>query len=292
MGGAEAPAMVVEGAQLARQRHPGLRFMLFGDEVRLRPLVARQAGLAEAVELCHAEQVIDDTDKPSQALRRGRQSSMRLAIDAVDQGRADAVVSAGNTGALMAMAKVVLRMQEGIARPAMITFFPTLSGRSAMLDLGANIECDVDNLVQFAIMGAAFARIELGKERPTVGLLNVGSEDLKGNIALKALEGTSRLYTGFLNQAFRSSLMAGLGYLLARPAINAVRRRVDPREHNGAMFVGLDGVVVKSHGGTDSIGFANAVGVALDMVEERFKERIQADLRRCAPAAIPEAAVS
>ena len=185
MGGARAPEMVLRGAEIALQRHPGLRFMIFGEENRLRPLLAKLPRLAATVELHHTSEVVMDDDKPSMALRSGRQTSMRLAIDAVAEGLADGVVSAGNTGALMAMAKFALKTLPGIDRPAIASFFPTQRGESVMLDLGANVECDAENLVQFALLGDAFARSVLGLIEPTVGLLNVGSEDQKGNDAVR-----------------------------------------------------------------------------------------------------------
>ncbi|MGH7030209.1 MAG: phosphate acyltransferase, partial [Stellaceae bacterium] len=186
MGGGHAPDMVLRGAEMALQRQPGLRFMLFGAEGEIRPLLTKLPRLGPAVSLHHTSEVVLDDAKPSLALRAGRQSSMRLAIDAVAEGRADGVVSAGNTGALMAMAKFVLKTLPGIDRPAIASFFPTRRGESAMLDLGANVECDAENLVQFALLGDAFARTVLGLVEPTVGMLNVGSEDLKGNDAVRA----------------------------------------------------------------------------------------------------------
>ncbi len=186
MGGEQAPDMVLKGADMALQRYPDLRFMLFGQEDALRPMLAKLPRLAPAVTLHHTNEVVLDDAKPSLALRGGRQSSMRLAIDAVADGRADGVVSAGNTGALMAMAKFVLKTLPGIDRPAIASFFPTRRGESVMLDLGANVECDAENLVQFALLGDAFARTVLGLVEPTVGLLNVGSEDQKGNDAVRA----------------------------------------------------------------------------------------------------------
>jgi glycerol-3-phosphate acyltransferase PlsX len=276
------------------------------------------------VEICHAPQVIAAEDKPSQALRRGKESSMRLAINAVRDGNAAGVVSAGNTGALLAMSKFVLKTVDGIDRPAMAGVVPTRRGESVILDLGANIECTADNLVQFAIMGAEFARSVLGVRRPMVGLVNVGTEELKGhgelkvaaqvlrdstelplafegfvegddigqgtvdvfvtdgfagNIALKTAEGTAKFYSEMLRAAFRRSVLSRIGYLLARPALQAIRKKVDPRTYNGALFVGLNGVVVKSHGGTDAIGFANALGVAADLIRGRFNEQIVADLQ-------------
>src|SRR5438445_12794648 len=186
MGGDGAPAIVLKGAAIALQRHPGVRYLLFGAEEMVRPLLAKLPGLGEAATMVHTSEVVAADAKPSLALRAGRQSSMRLAIDAVAEGRADGLVSAGNTGALMAMAKFALKMLPGIDRPAIASFFPTQRGESVMLDLGANIECDAENLVQFALMGDAFARTVLGLVQPTVGLLNVGSEDLKGNDAVRA----------------------------------------------------------------------------------------------------------
>jgi glycerol-3-phosphate acyltransferase PlsX len=273
-------------------------------------------------------------DKPSQALRSGRGSSMRLAIDAVHNGEANAVVSAGNTGALMAMAKFVLKTLPGIDRPAIASFFPTLRSESVMLDLGANVQCDADNLVQFAVMGNVFARTVLGVREPSMGLLNVGSEELKGhdavkvasgilrqatlpgkflgfvegdditrgtcdvivtdgftgNVALKSIEGAVKLYSHFLRQTFKSSWIAGIGYLLARPAMNALRARVDPRRYNGAIFMGLNGVCVKSHGGTDAFGFANAIGVAVDMVTNGAIEKMREDFALLHTQANPQAA--
>src|SRR5580700_3975111 len=186
MGGDRAPEIVLKGADLALERHPNTRFLLFGAEAQVLPLLAQLPRVAKVASLHHTSEMVAADDKPSQALRAGRGTSMRLAIDAVAEGRADGVVSAGNTGALMAIAKFVLKTLPGIDRPAIATFFPTMRGETVMLDLGANIECDAENLVQFALMGDAFARSVLGLTQPTVGLLNVGSEDLKGNDAVRS----------------------------------------------------------------------------------------------------------
>ncbi|WP_119458330.1 phosphate acyltransferase PlsX [Rhodospirillaceae bacterium SYSU D60014] len=324
MGGDHAPDMVIKGANIARQRFPQVRFLFFGDEARIDPLIDKLPSLRAVSETLHAEQEVRGEDKPSQALRSGRASSMRLAINAVHDGRAAGVVSAGNTGALMAMAKFVLKTMPGIDRPAIASFFPTIRGESVMLDLGANIQCDANNLVQFAVMGNVFARTVLGVPDPTYGLLNVGSEDLKGNeavreasailratslpghfhgfvegddiakgtvdvvvtdgftgnVALKAIEGTAKLYAEFLRKSFMSSAFSRLGYLLARPAIRSLKVRTDPRRYNGAIFLGLNGIAVKSHGGTDALGFANAIGVAIDMVLHQSIDRIGDDFAR------------
>ncbi len=324
MGGDHAPDMVVGGANLARRRFPEVRFLMFGPEDRLNRLLAGFPDLAEAATVRHTEDVVTGDAKPSQALRTGRNSSMRLAIDAVRKGDADGVVSAGNTGALMAMAKYVLKTLPGIDRPAIATFFPTLKGESVMLDLGANVECDATNLVQFAVMGEVFARMALGLTKPTVGLLNVGAEELKGhdavrgaadvlrtiklpiefhgfiegddiaagtvdvivtdgftgNVALKTVEGTARMFTVFLRETLRSSTLAALGYVLARPALEKLRLRMDPRHYNGAILLGLNGITVKSHGGTDATGFANAIGVAVDVAANGINDRIREEFER------------
>src|SRR5579864_5905225 len=324
MGGDRAPAMVLRGADIALERHPAAQFLLFGDAAQITPLLATLPRLAEAASVHHTDEAVADDAKPSQALRGGRRSSMRLAIDAVRDGRADGVVSAGNTGALMAIAKFGLKTLPGIDRPAIATLFPTRRGESVMLDLGANIECDADNLVQFALMGDVFARTVLGLEQPTVGLLNVGSEDLKGheavreaaarlrdtfspisfygfvegddigagtvdvivtdgftgNIALKTAEGTVRLVIDFFRSAFRHSLLGRIGYIFARGALNRLRGRLDPRKYNGAVFLGLQGIAVKSHGGADALSFANAISVAVDMKANGFLDKIREELAR------------
>ena len=333
MGGDDAPAMVLKGANLALTRFPQVDFLLFGQESRIRPLLDRLPKLRDRSEVRHTDIVVTGDAKPSVALRSGRQSSMRLAIDAVHDGQAAGVVSAGNTGALMAMAKLVLRTLPGIDRPAIASFLPTMRGESVMLDLGANIECDADNLVQFSIMGEAFSRTVLGLTRPTVGLLNVGAEDQKGhealreasarlreidlafhgfiegndiaagtvdvvvtdgftgNVALKTAEGTARLFTGFLRSSFQSSFLAQIGYFFARPALQKLRRRLDTRRYNGAVFLGLNGIAVKSHGGADALGFSNAIGVAVDMALHGFLDTVREEFHRLNPS-VPSAAPS
>ena len=324
MGGDRAPGIVLKGAEIALQRHPAVRYLLFGAQDEVRPLLAKLPSLSKAVTLFHTSEVVADDAKPSLALRAGRPSSMKLAIDAVADGRADGVVSAGNTGALMAMAKSALKMLPGIDRPAIASFFPTQRGESVMLDLGANVECDAENLVQFALMGDVFARTVLGLVEPTIGLLNVGAEDLKGNdavraasarlrlamtptqfygfiegddiaagtvdvvvtdgftgnIAVKTAEGMAKLFSEFLEAAFRHSLLARVGYLFARGSLRKLRMRCDPRRYNGAMFLGLGGIAVKSHGSTDAFGFANAIGVAIDMKVNGFLDKIRVELER------------
>jgi phosphate acyltransferase len=324
MGGDFAPDMVVKGAAIALQRFPNCEFRLFGVEGRIRPLLDKLPALAPKATIHHTDDVVTGDAKPSTALRSGRNSSMRLALDAVAAGDADCAVSAGNTGALMAMAKFALKTLPGIDRPAIATFFPTRRGESVMLDLGANVECDAENLVQFALMGEVFARTVLGLSRPSVGLLNIGSEELKGNdavrgaalrlrapgspinfhgyiegdeigtgvvdvivtdgftgnIALKTAEGTVKLFTEFMRSAFLSSFMARVGYLFAKPALNKLRQRLDVRRYNGAVFLGLDGIAVKSHGGTDDEGFASAIGVGVDMCLNGFLEKIRDDIVR------------
>ncbi len=321
MGGDQAPDMVLRGADIARLRFPDVNFLFFGDEAKLRPLLADMPKLAASAQIRHTDQAIAMEDKPAQALRSGRQSSMRLAIDAVAAGEAAAIVSAGNTGALMAMAKFVLRTMSGIDRPAIASFFPTLRSESVMLDLGANVQCDASNLVQFAVMGNVFARAVLGVREPSMGILNVGAEEFKGheavkdaaailreadlpgrfhgfvegddivkgtvdvvvtdgftgNVALKAIEGTVKLYSFWMRQTFASSLMAKLSYLLARPALATLKAKADPRRYNGAILMGLNGICVKSHGGTDAFGFANAIAVAIDMVRNEALLKMRQD---------------
>jgi glycerol-3-phosphate acyltransferase PlsX len=337
MGGDHAPAMVLKGADIALQRHPAARFLLFGNETEVRPLLAKLPQLERAAILHHTDEVVLGDAKPSQALRTGRGSSMRLAIDAVADGRADGMVSAGNTGALMAMAKFVLKTLPGIDRPAIASILPTRRGESVMLDLGANIECDAENLVQFALMGDVFARTALGLVQPTVGLLNVGSEDLKGNdavrgagarlrggltpiqfhgfiegddiaagtvdvivtdgftgnVTLKAIEGVAKLFGESLRASFHHSLSARLGYVLASGALKKFAVRLDPRGYNGAMFLGLAGIAVKSHGSSDAFGFANAIGVAVDLKVNGFLRKISDELARLnrAPSAEQSAAL-
>ena len=331
MGGDRAPAMVLKGADIALERYPGAQFLLFGDAAQITPLLAGLPRLVAASTVHHTDAAVADDAKPSQALRSGRQSSMRLAIDAVRDGRADGVVSAGNTGALMAIAKFVLKTSPGIDRPAIATIVPTRRGESVMLDLGANIECDAENLVQFAVMGDVFARTVLGLVQPTVGLLNVGSEDLKGNdavrgagarlrggmtpilfhgfiegddiaagtvdvivtdgftgnIAVKTAEGMAGLFNDFLRAAFRHSLSARIGYGFAAGALKKLRERLDPRRYNGAVFLGLDGIAVKSHGSADALGFANAIGVAVDMKVNGFLDKIRAGVATLAALQAP-----
>lgn len=324
MGGDHAPDVVVNGADIARERYPGTSFLLFGDAARLKPLVDKRKGLAQVLEIVPSEDAVLAEDKPSFALRRRRKSSMWMAVEAAAQGRADTVVSAGNTGALLAISMFAMRMLEGVDRPALASLMPTSRGDSVMLDLGANLECDADNLAQFAVMGSVFAQVLLGLDKPKVGLLNVGSEELKGheelrqaaallrregspvffhgfvegndigtgaadvvvtdgftgNIALKAIEGTAKLYTQFVRDAFRTSIFAKLGYLFASGALSKMRVRVDPRRYNGGVFLGLDGICVKSHGGTDALGFAYAIGVAVDMVRYEYKSKLVEGLAR------------
>ncbi|MEL0001582.1 MAG: phosphate acyltransferase PlsX [Rhodospirillales bacterium] len=326
MGGDQAPEIVIRGAAIAHERFPDVRFLAFGSGDILTKLVAKNKALSKAIELREAPTVISADAKPSQALRNGKESSMWRALEAVKEGEAQAAVSAGNTGALMAISKFLLRTPAGVDRPAMASILPTARGESVMLDLGANLECDANNLFQFAILGALFARASLALEIPTVGLLNVGAEELKGsdeikaaaamlreleghlplkfqgfiegddiiggkvdvvvadgfsgNVALKTAEGTARLFGYFMRRTFRSSPMAGIGYLFARSALRRLRDHLDPRKYNGAVFLGLNGIAIKGHGSSDAFGFANAVGVAVDMAKYGFLENVRAEFER------------
>ena len=334
MGGDNAPAVVLRGAAIAAERFPDARFLAFGNAASVGAGIDGRKVLEGRVEIRPTEAVVSNDAKPSSALRNGRGSSMWAAIEAVRDGQAAGVVSAGNTGALMAISKFLLRTPPGIDRPAICSMFPTLRAETAMLDLGANIECDAGNLFQFAVMGAAFATAVLGRHRPTVGLLNVGEEELKGNdavreaaarlrqaadlpfefrgfiegndipagavdvvvtdgftgnVAIKTAEGSARLYSAAIRQGFRSSVAGMAGYFLARGALAKVRARLDPRRYNGAVFVGLNGIVVKSHGSSDAVAFANAIGVAVDMVRQGFMDDIRAAFEGLSP---PVTAVS
>ncbi|MCB5424813.1 phosphate acyltransferase PlsX [Altererythrobacter sp. CC-YST694] len=324
MGGDEGVRVMVEGAALARRRHDRFKFLLVGDEERIKRALENHPNLRGASEILHSADVVSGDEKPTQALRRARTTSMGMAINAVKQGHAGAAVSAGNTGALMAMAKLALRTMPGIDRPALAALMPTLGESDlVMLDLGANTDCDARNLVQFAIMGAAYSRIVTGREAPRVRLLNIGTEDNKGteqlqeaaarlreatglamqfegfveanglsrgdvdvvvtdgfsgNIALKAVEGTARFVADLLRRSFQSSLRSKFGFLVSRPATELLRHHLDPNNHNGAVFLGLNGVVVKSHGSANAKGVANAVAVTARLLEASITERISADL--------------
>lgn len=327
MGGDEGVRVMIEGAALARRRHERFQFLLVGDEARIKAALDNHPNMRGASEILHAQDVIRGEEKPSQALRRAKTTSMGLAIDAVKQGHAGAAVSGGNTGALMAIAKLALRTMTGIDRPALAALMPTLGDNDlVMLDLGANTECDTRNLVQFAIMGAAYSRVVTGREAPRVRLLNIGTEEIKGtdslrlaasllkeaaeslaisfdgfteadklcrgdvdvvvtdgfsgNIALKAVEGTARFVADLLRRSFSSSVRSKVGFLISRPATELLKHHLDPNNHNGAVFLGLNGIVVKSHGSANALGVANAVAVTARLLEENVTERITEDLAR------------
>jgi glycerol-3-phosphate acyltransferase PlsX len=334
MGGDEGVRTMISGAALARRDHARFHFLLVGDRERIERALDAHPNMREASEILHCEDVVGGDEKPTQALRRAKTTSMGLAIQAVKDGRAGAAVSAGNTGALMAMSKLALRTMPGIDRPALAGLMPTLGEDDVvMLDLGANTDCDARNLVQFAIMGAAYSRIVTGREAPRVRLLNIGTEETKGtdqlqiaaaqlraatgldlsfegyveadkinrgdcdvvvadgfsgNIALKAIEGSARFVTDLLKNAFRSSLRSKIGFLISRPATELLRHHLDPNNHNGAVFLGLNGVVVKSHGSANAAGVANAVAVTARLLEESLTERIMADLAQLGEARLRE----
>ena len=330
MGGDSGPAPILAGAAIARRRHPEVRFLLYGDEGVLKPLLAHHRALSARAEIRHAPGVVGMAEKPSQAVRRGRNSSMWHSIEAVSRGEAQVAVSAGNTGALMAIAMFRMGLIQGISRPAIAVLWPTIRGQSVVLDVGANAGSDAEQLVDFAVMGEAFARTIFGVERPTVGLLNIGEEEVKGiesvkraaqilrasklpiefhgfvegddigsgavdvvvtdgftgNVALKTAEGTAKLIVHYLRSALRRSLLGRLGALLASGALRVLKRKLDPRRLNGGVFLGLNGVVVKSHGGTDALGFASAIDLAIDMGRSDMIQRIVAD--RAGVSALPE----
>ncbi|HXH15171.1 MAG TPA: phosphate acyltransferase PlsX [Sphingomonas sp.] len=331
MGGDDGLAVMLAGVARARHRYEGMHFFLVGDETAIREELKSHPNLAQNSEIVHAPEVVGSSEKPSQAIRRAKTTSMGIAIDLVKKGRAAAAVSSGNTGALMAMAKISLRMLPGIDRPALAARLPTLGDTDmVMLDLGANTECDSRNLVQFAIMGAAYARTALDIPHPRVALLNIGSEDMKGtdeirnaaaqlratpsvdmqfegfiegdrlsrgevdvvvcdgfsgNIALKTAEGTARFVADLLKRAFRSSVRSKLGFLISKPATELLRDHLDPNNHNGAVFLGLNGIVVKSHGGANERGVATAIGNAAKMVRNDLVRRIADDLGNVEKAA-------
>ncbi|HET7848891.1 MAG TPA: phosphate acyltransferase PlsX [Pseudolabrys sp.] len=320
MGGDHGASVVIPGAELSLSRHPDIEFTLFGRRTDVAPVLDAHPRLKANAALVHTEIAIRMDDKPSQALRYGRwKSSMWLAIDAVKKGTADAAVSAGNTGALMAMARFNLKMLPGIERPAIAALWPTLKGESIVLDVGASIGADADHLVSLSIMGSAMARVLFDIERPTVGLLNIGVEEVKGleevrqagqilrdgdfpyfdyvgfvegddigkgtvdvvvtegfagNIALKTAEGTARQLGQYLKSAMSRTWPAKLGYLLARQAFRTLREKMDPRKSNGGVFLGLNGIVIKSHGGTDAEGFAAAIDMGYDMVRYELLAKI------------------
>lgn len=331
MGGDIGPQAVVEGIGYALKRWPDRKanYLLHGDEAHLRPLLELHPAVAAVSEIRHTPTSVTMTAKPSEAVRRARGSSMWNAIQCVKSGEASAIVSSGNTGALMAISKVILRMKKGVHRPAISANWPTPTGHTVVLDVGANISCGATQLVEFAIMGEAYHQACFGDGDPKVGLLNVGQEELKGNdtvreadslirnanldmnyigfiegndisaghidvvvtdgftgnIALKAAEGTAKLVAGFVRDALTSSLLAKLAAgLLSLGALDRLRRRMDPRHMNGGVLLGLKGIVVKSHGGSDGEGFASALGLSLLLSKSNFMQAIRNNLDKFASA--------
>lgn len=310
MGGDHAPNIVIEGASLSLKKHPHVFFNIYGNQALIEPLIDQYPNLKGQVAVHHTDEVVTNDTKPVQAIRGLRQSSMRLAIQSVVEGDSHAVISAGNTGAYMALSKITLKTLDGVDRPAIAAMMPTKKGTCIALDLGANVDCSVENLTQFAVMGEVIARRILHKENPTIGLLNVGTEELKGsavvqqasqvirdvgklnyigfvegsdlnsgrvdvvvtdgftgNVALKAVEGMAKFVISLLKSAFSASWRGKLGYLVSRSVFKLIKDKTDPRLYNGAIFIGLRGIAVKSHGGADAVAFANAIHVTLELCQ-------------------------
>lgn len=331
MGGDHAPRSVVAGAALAARGGAGVRYLLHGDQRQLEPLLAEFPDCAAISEIRHTETSVSMTDKPSEALRRSRGSSMWNAVSSVKAGEARVALSAGNTGALMAISKLVLRTLHNVHRPAIAASWPTPQGFCVVLDVGANVEVDPRQLVEFAIMGEGFHRALYGSKMPSVGLLNVGSEDLKGNktvqeaaqllrtakldlnyigfvegddismggadvvvtdgftgnVALKTAEGTARLLGAFMREAYKADLLSKMGAALSYGALKRLKARMDPNNVNGGVFLGLNGMVVKSHGGVGPEGFANALRIGAEIAHSDFMSEVARNLGRLAAVETP-----
>ena len=321
MGGDNSPKVVIEGLNLAHKRNPDIRFLVYGDEIKVNQEMERFPSLKAVCQIFHTEEFVHNEDKPSHVIRN-RATSMYQAVEAVKRGDAQAVVSAGNTGALMAISKMVLKTIHKIHRPAIVSIMPRQEGCYVMLDLGANTECNGVNLAEFAIMGNIFAKYALGLNSPRVALMNIGAEEMKGkeeihnaasiiknsnlnlnfigyiepheipqdkadvvvadgfsgNIALKSVEGTSRLIMRIIKQSIKESFFAKLGIPFMLGAMKKLKNKMDPRLYNGAMFVGLNGLSVKSHGGTDAFGFSIAIENAARLVRKDFVGSIRHEL--------------
>ncbi len=320
-GGDNSPRVVIEGLAIAAKKNPDAKFLLFGDETKVNDLLKSWPALQKVCEVRHSPEVVSNEDKPS-AVIRNRNTSMFMAINAVKQGEAQAVVSAGNTGALMAISKLTLKTIQKIHRPAIVTIMPHRTGRYVMLDLGANTECDSLNLAEFALMGNILAKHALNIARPKVALLNIGAEEMKGkeeiheaaklikrakldidfigyiepheipegkadvivtdgftgNIALKSIEGTAKLVVRLIKDGIKKSFIAKLGLPFMLGVGMNIKKTMDPRLYNGAMLVGLNGLTVKSHGGTDALGYSVAVGNAVSLVRQNFVPTIKDEL--------------
>ena len=318
MGGDKAPKSVIAGLAISSVRNPKCNYLIFGDKNKILPLIKRRTNLINVSEIIHVDDWVRDDEKASKALRRSQETSMGKAISAVSEGRADAVVSGGNSGALMAMSIFGLKRLSGISRPALAAIMPTINGEILALDLGSNIDCTSQNLIDFSLMGIVFAQQVLGKPHPKFSFLNVGEEENKGkiiihdaakeiengylnqfydgyiegnniisgnidvvvcdgftgNIMLKTAEGTAKLCSEYLRQVFNTSILGKLSYLIGRSSFISIRKKMDPRKHNGAVLLGLNGIVVKSHGGSDSIAFAHAVDLATEMTFGNYNEAI------------------
>ncbi len=328
MGGDHGPEVILPGvARATKFLSPDVHFLLHGDEVAITLALGRLPQLAGRSETRPSVGVVAMDAKPAHAMRRGRGTSMWNAVEAVRAGEAQAAVSAGNTGALMAISRLLLRMAAGMDRPALVANWPTARGVTSVLDVGANIVCDADRLVEFAIMGAAFHRAVHKTPRPTVGLLNIGAETEKGheevrgadrllrrqvldleyhgfvegddiakgtvdvvvtdgftgNVALKTAEGLARFFRTELRKTFTSNMPAKLGALIASRSLKKMGERLDPGSINGGPFLGLNGIVVKSHGSADARGFANAIRLAADLANSDFAAEVERDLRRRTP---------
>ena len=322
MGGDLGPIAVINGAFQASKKIPKIKFIFFGNKIEIAPLLKKK-DILNISEIVHTDQIITNDIKPIDALRKFRKSSMFKATESVKSGVSNAIVSGGNTGALMVISTVLMKTINGINRPAIASMFPTKKSETVMLDLGANIDCDVKNILDFAIMGKIFSKTVLGIKKPKIGLLNVGSEILKGNkivqlaakrlakeknidfygfiegndipmgivdvvvtdgftgnIALKTAEGISELYTDYLKKTFNDNLYSKLAFIISLPILKTLWNRVSPGKYNGAMFLGLNGIVVKSHGRSDADGFANAISVAYDLCINNFNEKIICDIKK------------
>lgn len=321
MGGDNSPRVVVEGIALAHKNNPDIQFLLFGDEIKVNEEIKRFPDLKNYCTVIHSTEFVRNEDKPSQVIRN-KNTSMFMAIDAVRKGDARAVISAGNTGALMAISKMILKTIQKVHRPAICTNIPHKNGMCVMLDLGANTECNAVNLAEFAIIGNILAKHTLEIERPKIALLNIGAEEMKGreeihqaakmiknthldlnfigyiephqigegyadvivsdgftgNIALKTMEGTAKLISGMLKNTIKHSIITKIGLPFLLPTLWKLKKTMDPRKYNGAMFVGLNGLSVKSHGGTDAVGFSYAINNAAKLVRQDFVQTIRSEV--------------